>query len=158
VAIDSRWDEYDTDDILTQHSTTSARPGRPAGSEEIAVTTREFQDLLEDALLAWIAAGDEGPTAESWPAFAARVAAALADLAAELRPGGTALVSTSGGVLAAVCVTLLATPAPVFVAFNRVTINTGLTKVVHGRGGTTLISFNDHAHLEQGTGPLVTYR
>ena len=31
-------------------------------------------------------------------------------------------------------------------------------KVVHGRGGTSLVSFNEHAHLEQGTRSLVTYR
>jgi hypothetical protein len=29
---------------------------------------------------------------------------------------------------------------------------------VHGRGGTTLVSFNEHAHLERNGSSLVTYR
>jgi hypothetical protein len=33
-----------------------------------------------------------------------------------------------------------------WMAFNRVTINTGITKIITGRGGTSLISFNDHGH------------
>ncbi len=45
-----------------------------------------------------------------------------------------------------------------FVAFNRVTANTGVTKVVHGRSGTTLVSFNEHAHRERDGRSLVTYR
>jgi hypothetical protein len=55
-------------------------------------------------------------------------------------------------------VRLLELPASAVVAFNRVAVNTGVTKVVHGRGGTTLVSFNEHGHLEQRGGSLVTYR
>jgi hypothetical protein len=65
-------------------------------------------------------------------------------------------VSTSGGVIAALCVGLLGVAPAAFVALNRVTVNAGVTKVVRGRGGTTLVSFNEHAHLEPDG--LVTYR
>jgi hypothetical protein len=68
------------------------------------------------------------------------------------------LVFTSGGVLAAVCVSLLALPESSFITFNRVTVNTGVTKVIHGRRGSTLVSFNDHGHLERADRSLVTYR
>ena len=81
------------------------------------------------------------------------------DLAGRLESGSTALVCTSGGPLAAACVQLLDLPPAAFVRFNRVTVNTGITKVVTGRGGTTLVSFNEHAHLEQDPSrSLVTYR
>jgi hypothetical protein len=43
------------------------------------------------------------------------------------------------------------------VALNRVTVNTGVTKIVSGRAGTSLLSFNDHGHLE-GAAELLTYR
>jgi broad specificity phosphatase PhoE len=158
VAVDPRWDEYDTDDILTRHSTTPVRPSRPTGDERPRVSAREFQDLLEQALLAWVGAGHDSPTAEPWPAFGERVLAALADVAEDLTKGGTALVFTSGGVLAAVCVTLLALPDSAFVTFNRVTVNTGVTRIVYGARGAALVSFNDHAHLERGGSSLVTYR
>lgn len=158
VEVDPRWDEYEADDLLTHHSTTAARQERPPGSDTPPISSRAFQDVLEDALLAWIGAGADGPANEPWPSFADRIEAALADVAAGLGRGETAVVCTSGGVLAAVCLALLRAPAPVFVTFNRVTVNAGVTKVVHGRGGTTLVAFNDHAHLEQGGRSLVTYR
>ena len=62
------------------------------------------------------------------------------------------------GAVAAACVALLGVPAPAMVTFNRVAVNAGVTKLVIGRGGTTLISFNDHAHLERDGASLVTYR
>lgn len=156
--VDPRWDEYDSDDILTHHSSTDLRPERPSGSTAAPVSSRDFQAPLEQALREWIGAGEPGAAAEPYPAFARRVGAALADAGAGLGSGGTALVVTSGGVLAAICVALLGLPAPAFVPLNRVAVNAGMSKVVIGRGGTTLVSFNEHAHLEQGAATLVTYR
>ena len=37
-----------------------------------------------------------------------------------------------------------------FLPVNRVAVNAGITKVVVGAQGTTLVSFNEHGHLEQG--------
>ncbi|HEV2999243.1 MAG TPA: histidine phosphatase family protein [Solirubrobacteraceae bacterium] len=158
LTVDPRWNEYATADVLGHHSGADVREERQPRGDTPPVSSREFQAILERALHAWIAAGAGGPAAEPWPAFAARVEAALADLAGRLGSGRTALVSTSGGPLAAACVHLLRLPAPAFVAFNRVAVNTGITKVLSGRGGTTLVSFNEHAHLEQGARSLVTYR
>jgi broad specificity phosphatase PhoE len=158
VSLDPRWNEYDTDDVLAHHSITFARPDHPPGSDQAAVTTSEFQNLLDPALLAWIRAGDASPTTESWPAFSTRASAGLADVASGLASGATALVFTSGGPLAALCTSLFSLPEAAFVAFNRVLVNTGITKVVYGRSGTTLVSFNEHAHLERDGSELVTYR
>ena len=158
LAVDERWNEYATGDILGHHSDSDLREERQPRDDTPPVSSREFQSILEEALHAWIAAGGDGPAGEPWPAFAGRVEGALRDLAGRLGSGRTALVSTSGGPLAAACVVLLGLPSPAFVAFNRVTVNTGVTKVVHGRGGTSLVSFNEHAHLEQGARSLVTYR
>jgi len=158
LTVDPGWDEFDSADMFAHHSSSPVREERRPGSAAPEISSREFQAVLDDALHAWIAAGDDSPTAETWPAFARRVAAARAALVDELGPGQTALVSTSGGVIAAICVELLAVPDRTAVAFNRVTANTGVSKVVHGRGGTTLVSFNEHAHLERDGSSLVTYR
>jgi len=158
VEVDTRWDEYDADDILEHHSESSVRQDRPPGTEAPEVSPREFQMVLERALLAWIAAGESGPAREPWPDFADRVTAALEDLGRDLGSGETAVVCTSGGVLAALCVALLDVPPATFVAFNRVTVNAGLTRVAHGRSGATLISFNEQAHLLEPDGSLLTYR
>lgn len=150
VEIDPRWNEYQADEILAHHSDSDVRleQGQP-----VSLTPREFQALLDGALLAWIAAGEDSPCAESWPAFAARVQAAIAGAAER-----ATLACTSGGVIAAACVARFAAPPEALVAFNRVTVNTGVTKIVRGRSGTSLVSFNEHSHLESPDGAYVTYR
>jgi broad specificity phosphatase PhoE len=159
VEVDDRWNEYDTGDIFEHHSTSAAREERGPGATAPAVSSREFQVLLEAALLAWIAAGGSGPARETFAAFSTRVLAALASAAADLPAGGTAVVCTSGGVLGVVCMSLLGVAPSSVVAFNRTTINTGLTKIAVGRSGMTLVSFNEHGHLDAAGDPaLLTYR
>jgi broad specificity phosphatase PhoE len=158
LTIDAGWDEFDSADVFEHHSSSTLREERPDGSDLPEISSREFQAVLDDALHSWIAAGERSATAEAWPAFARRVAAARAALLDRLGPGETALVSTSGGVIAAICVELLAVPDATAVAFNRVTVNTGVTRIVHGRSGTTLVTFNEHTHLEEDGRSLVTYR
>ena len=158
VATDPRWDEYSSDDVLAHHSDVVARMERTDDDPAPAISNREFQALLDGALLAWIEAGADGPADEPFPAFTGRVAAGLAELAESLGSGETAVVCTSGGAIAAACVALLGVPARAFVALNRVSVNAGISKVVTGRSGTTLVSFNEHAHLERGGVGLVTYR
>ncbi len=158
IAEDPRWDEYEMDDILHSHSDTAVRVNREPGEHRPQVSSREFQNILEAAILEWIRAGDDGPARETWPVFRGRVTAALSDVASGATSGTTPIVVTSGGVIAAVCVELLSLPSESFIAFNRVTVNTGVTKLIHGRRGSTLVSFNEHGHLERGERSLVTYR
>jgi broad specificity phosphatase PhoE len=156
---DARWDEYVTRDILAHHGDEMVSEERQPRDDAPPISSRDFQAILERALHAWIDAGEDGPADEPFPAFAARVKAALREVAGRLGSGETALVCTSGGPIAVACSALLGVPDATFVAFNRVTINAGITKVVVGRGGTSLVSFNEHAHLEQADGrSLVTYR
>ncbi len=158
IARDTRWDEYEMDDILQSHSDTAVRVNRAPGEHRPRVSSHEFQNILEAAILGWIRAGEEGPAHETWPVFRGRIVAALKDLAARAASGTTPIVVTSAGVIAAVCVELLALPSESFIAFNRVAVNTGLTKLIHGRRGSTLVSFNEHGHLERGERSLITYR
>ena len=69
--------------------------------------------------------------------------------------GGSGAVFTSGGAITTICARLLGLSPAGCVALHRVVVNGGITKIVSGRGGIALISFNEHAHLEA---PLVTYR
>jgi broad specificity phosphatase PhoE len=157
MTIDPRWDEYDADDILDKYSESAARLGRqPSGAYH--VTTQEFQVVLEQALLSWIASTEIAPPTEPWPAFYERANSALDDLVGDLDRGQTALVCTSGGVLAAICLRLFAAPDQTFVRFNRVTVNAGITKIIYGSRGTAMVSFNEHGHLEKPDGSMVTYR
>lgn len=157
IEIDERWDEYDANEVLTHHAETAMRLDGPGGFGHGKVDNRAFHAMLEPALAAWVEAGDGTPSALSWPVFAAAGAAGLASLGAELGRGETALVFTSGGVIAALCAALLASPAA-FIPINRVLVNASVTKLGLGSAGTTLISVNEHSHLEEVDRALITYR
>jgi broad specificity phosphatase PhoE len=153
---DPRWNEYDSADVLGAHSVQAASLDASAASGGApALSSRDFQAILDEALLGWVDAGADGPASEPWPAFLERVLGGLHDLVASLGSGETAVVFTSGGPIAACCVAALGLPERTFVAFNHVVINGAVTKLVSGRRGLSLISFNEHAHLPP---DLVTYR
>ncbi|OXM62650.1 histidine phosphatase family protein [Amycolatopsis vastitatis] len=147
VVEDPRWNEYDHVDIALHHA-----GGAPQED------SRAYQGLLDAALTAWTSAGADGPCAETWPAFLSRCRDALADLVVSLGKGEHAVVFTSGGVIATVCGLLMGTPETGLLKLNRVTVNGGITKLVSGRGGVTLLSFNEHPHFEADAASLLTYR
>lgn len=145
---DARWNEYDFLDVLRGHA--SAVPE--------SLDPRGFQAALDDALLAWVAAAENSTCGESWTSFTARVNSALEELVGSLGKGENALVFTSGGVIGAITAHLIGDQPGRFLALNRVTCNAGITKLITGRSGTTLVSFNEHAHFEGKTKHLLTYR
>ena len=142
ATVDSRWDEYDHMGLLARY----VQPGDSAPP----TSSREVQGLLDDALHAWVRDTDGG-----WPAFAEGAAAALAELIESAPPGRDAVVFTSGGIVAAICAGLLGLGPDGVVALNRVTVNGAITTLLAGGSGTTLVTFNEHAHL---TREQVTYR
>ena len=158
VDVDQRFDEYDDADVLTHHSTSLVRLQRHPGDDTPTLSSREFQEVLNAGLRGWVAAGADSPCRQPWPRFQEHVTAALRDVADGLGQGETALVVSSSGVIAALSAALLGLPPDAFIAFNHVSVNTGITKLVVGRGGTTLVSYNEQAHLEEAGAPLITYR
>jgi broad specificity phosphatase PhoE len=145
VRVDPRWDEYDHLGLVDRYPP-------PPGAAAPDGSSRSVQALLDGALLAWQADPDGG-----WAAFAGGATDALRELVTGL-DGRDAVVFTSGGVIAAVCASLLGLDAAGLVALNRVTVNGAITKLVVGRGGVHLVSFNDHAHFEGPDRSLLTYR
>ena len=149
AAEDPRFDEYDFGEIVACHG--------PAGDVD-RTDPRQFQYALDTALLEWIAAGDDSTCIRTWPEFRDGARAALDEVVGTLGKGEQALVTTSGGVIAALCVTLLGAPDAAMPALNRVVVNAGLTKLVSGRSGTSLLSFNEHGHFDGEGASLLSYR
>jgi broad specificity phosphatase PhoE len=158
VEIDTGFDEYDSDAVMSHHSPTNARVERRPGDDGPALSSREFQVVADDALKRWVDAGAAGGARQTWPAFLDGVRQALDRAASDLGSGGTAAVFTSSGVIAALTATLIGAPDSSFVPLNRVSVNTSVTKVILGSRGMTLVSFNEHSHLDETGGRLVTYR
>jgi broad specificity phosphatase PhoE len=152
--VDSRWDEFDHREVIVRHrpayrshtlmGVDLARTGNPG---------KAFQRVFDAALRRWI--GAESGYGETWVEFSGRVCAALDDLAAGMESSQNVLVFTSGGPISAIAAKLLGTGSDVWLTLNRVTVNTGVTTVVRGGRGTSLVSFNEHWHLDS---ELLTYR
>lgn len=155
-AVDQGWDEFDHLGVV------SALPRSAPGYPEGELDRRGFQRVFELATSRWTAGENDADYPEPWRAFVGRVRAALDRSCEAAGPGGTVLVVSSGGPIAAACAALVdpdgddpATYARLWARFNTVTVNSSITRVVVGSTGPRLLTFNEHPHLE---GDHLTYR
>lgn len=140
---DERWNEIDHLAITETH------PKHFEGDP----TPRQFQEWFEAATARWASGEYDDDYDESFVAFRERTEAALG----ELIDVGTAVVVTSGGPIAGLTARLLDAGTPTYHQLSAVVVNASITKVVTGRRGTTLVSFNEHGHFA-GRDGLLTYR
>lgn len=150
--VDDGWDEFPHESVVEAYA-----PGL------VTDDPKEFQKIFVSAVGRWAGGEHDDEYPEPYAHFTARVLGAFDRLTASLGRGESAVVFTSGGPLAVVAAHLLAGDAPqwtpqaqaLWPRLNTVTINAGVTTVVTGSSGRTLLSFNEHTHLPP---DLVTYR
>ena len=134
----------------------------PSPAEGRAPTRAEFQAWFETATDRWTGGEHDTGYEETFDAFGDRVTAALRRTT-EAAGSGTAVVLTSGGPTSWAVATLLGADLEregrvrLWRRLNPVCVNSGVTKVVTGRRGLTLVSFNEHTHLDPQP-DLLTYR
>ena len=158
VEVDAGWDEFDFQHVVEVHKPMyRSRAVMLADLARSRAPRQKFQEIFEDATARWTGGGSDDDYHESFPAFAARIEAALLAVAAHAPDKGTAVVVTSGGPIGLAVSHLLTGDASLWPRFNRVAVNTGVTKVINGRSGLTLSSYNDHSHVEHDR-RLLTYR
>jgi broad specificity phosphatase PhoE len=149
VSVDAGWDEFDHLQVLSVHHPPDGGADDKAG----------FQRWFEDATRRWTSGEHDAAYDESFGAFGDRVGSALDRLVADLPERGTAVVLTSGGPVAWAAASLLADETPtrtaLWLRLNPVSVNTGVSTVVVGSRGTTLVAYNAHDHLSP---ELLTYR
>ena len=148
VVEDAGWDEFDHLSTVDAPVAFEALPDEGYDDQ-----VRRFEATMER----WASGRHDSDYAESFPAFRARVEDALARTLERVGNQGTAVVFTSGGPVAWVSATLTEGGVPAWARMSRVVVNSSVTKVLSGRRGTNLITFNEHAHLE-GAPDLLTYR
>lgn len=159
LSCDPRWDEYDHTELMAGALRAPGDQERFAAELAAADDPRQlFQHYFAQATARWTAGQADDDYREPFPAFLRRVGDAMDGLVAELGHDDCAVVATSGGVIAAVCAGLLGLDGARWAALNHVIVNSSVTKLVHGRSGLTLLSVNDHAHLEGEHRGLLTYR
>lgn len=148
--VDAGWNEFDHVQMLALHP--------PSFGEGEELTRHRFQQWFEEATLRWAGGAYDEDYDESFTAFGERVDAALRRTVERLAAKETAVVFTSGGPVSWVAASLLGAGPEVWTQLNPVTVNSSVTKVVVGRRGSTLVTFNDHTHLEVADGGQITYR
>lgn len=157
--IDPGWNEFDHLGVVeTLLKSGSADLPRDLDGE---LDRRGFQQAFELATARWTAGEHDAEYPESFRAFTTRVGDALGRACSSAGPGGTVLVVSSGGPIAAACASLVdptsdpATLARLWSRFNTVTVNSSVTRVVVGSTGARMLTFNEHPHL---AGDTLTYR
>jgi broad specificity phosphatase PhoE len=150
VEEDIGWNEFDHLQMLELHP--------PALGEGEELTRAAFQEWFEQATRRWTSGDYADEYDESFASFCERVGAGLRRTVERLDAKQTAIVVSSGGPVSWVTASLLGGGAALWMQLNPVTVNASVTKVVVGGRGTTLVSFNDHSHLETADPSLVTYR
>lgn len=145
-SVDADWDEYD-------HVALLAKVPAP---DDASTDKRAFQQWIEAGTDRWTG-GEHDDYAESFADFGARVDRAFAALPTD----GTTVVVSSGGPISWVVAGLLASEpgarTDLWRRLNVVCANSGVTRVIAGRRGRTLVSFNEHTHLDGVEGAL-SYR
>lgn len=151
VEVDDRWAEYDADAVLgaARAAGLSAEQGTldTAGSSDEA--KRAFQRELDAALGHWAGL-------EEFARYATTTNAAMAAAAERSGSGKTTVVVSSAGTISLAVAALLTDPdgmVGLWTRLQRVTVNTGIARVVVGRAGMTCIAVNEHQHLERAVGP-----
>ena len=142
---DPRWSEFDHVELLQRYDAATASDDRPT----------DYNDFFDAAVARWHGGAHDDDYTESFSAFTQRVTEGVRDAAAALGSGETGVVVTSGGAIAWVVASLWGGGVEQWSRVNPVLVNTGVTKVVTGRRGLTLVSVNEHAHLDR---RRLTYR
>ena len=144
--IDSGWNEFDASELV------NALPKRdPRASSDSKV----FQQVLEQACARWATGDNDTDYTETFSAFTKRVDQSFDAACSRLQSGESTVIVSSSGAIAWTAARLLGAGFDQWLTLNRVTINAGITKIITGARGPSLVSFNEHGYL-----PLadVTYR
>lgn len=156
---DTRWNEFDHDEIIRVFEPRYARHSvLTADMAKTLKPRRAFQDMFAKAVARWVDGAHDDDYAESWPAFCARVEAARSELCSRLGRGKSALVFTSGGVITAVAANLLKLGTRETFRLNWTIANASVTKLIYSERGVYLSTLNEHAHFEGVHRELITYR
>lgn len=155
---DPDFDEFAHADLFTpafpdlvDHAALAARVSLAADPR------RAFQDIFEQAFLAWVA-GRTG-AGIAWADFRARAVAAVGRVAVSLDSGQSAVIVSSGGVIAAICQHLLDVPDDAVLRLHNPIHNASITRLMTRGAEISISGFNDISHLSSVRGEdMVTYR
>jgi broad specificity phosphatase PhoE len=135
--VDTRWNEYDIDAVLG------------GGGQAATMTGAQLQAVLDEALTDWVGGQDSHDHGlETYASYQRRCRDALDAARGLASSGKTVLVVSSSGTITQVLAQLWGLDGPQWIRMARTMINASLTKLIVGRGGVSVVSVNEHAHVE----------
>lgn len=145
---DPAWNEYDLDAILGGGGLASSMSGR------------ELQRLVDTALSGWVGPDGRNPDGtETFADFRRRCALALESARRAAGRGRTVLVVASAGIISQIAAQVWGVSGSDWVRLSRTMVNLSVTKLLVGAEDVSVLSFNEHAHLEAaGRTRLTTFR
>jgi len=152
---DGGFDEYDHVDIVDRFMDRQAMGAALSAASD---RMRAFEELFSQGMTRWQSGTYDSEYRETWSAYRGRCLAALERVEASLAGSQTALVFTSGGVIAAIAQSLLEFPQSRYAPFNWRLANAGISKIVCGKSGRFLATLNEHGHFEGERAKFLTYR
>ncbi|MGE2715473.1 histidine phosphatase family protein [Mycolicibacterium litorale] len=147
---DPRWNEYDIAAVL--------------GGGDLAVTTTgsTLQGILDSALEEWATRPSGDGDLESFADYRSRCSGALSAVQELAGSGQTVLVVSSSGTITQILAQLWAMSPQSWIPLARTMVNASITKLIVGRRGVSVVSVNEHAHLDTpddtGARPVLTFR
>jgi broad specificity phosphatase PhoE len=155
--IDDRWNEFDHEEVIVRHKPEyRSRTRMVADLAGKGDPRHQFQLLFDDALARWTAGLHNDEYAEPWTEFVARAQAGLKALEGE-DGAKSVLIFTSGGPISAVASALLGLGPEGWMRLNRTCANCSETKIISGRSGTSLVTWNAHGQFDAQR-EMITYR
>lgn len=148
--VDSNWNEYTLPTLVGDTT-----------ADEYA-DNRGFQARLDQGLTQWITQSGDNPDEidgpESYAAFRGRVSDAALRAADLAGSGQTVLVVSSAGAITQWIADLWHVPPHRWPMLSRAMVNASFSKLIVGRRGVSVVSVNEHAHLDDRDGGLATFR
>lgn len=152
----AHWNEYDHMELLVTHNPDFADFEKLSDFiKSQKEPLRSLQQLLNASIQDWI--DDKYDYSVRWETFKSNVRNALQELAARVEKDENAWVFTSGGPISAVMVQLLNLKDEQFIDLQGRLVNTSITKILVGRSGLSLSTYNDYSHLDSQP-EMITYR
>jgi len=151
-------DEYNPEALMSAYTDADPAPAPPvaaAGPDTAAV--REHFRLLKQALLAWVEDRVQPAGMPSFRTFQDGAVAAITEARSRFA-GGSVLVVSSGGPIAAIVAAALRAPPQTAIELNLQIRNSSVTEFTMSSRRHQLVSFNALAHLDTRLDrDLVTY-
>lgn len=154
--ISDNWNEYDHNELISTSQPEFAEfEALKDHIKSHPVPLKALQDILNKSILDWME--NKHTYSVSWSSYKQSAWQELERIARQLKSRENAIVFTSGGPISAIVMKALRLKDEQFIDLQNRMVNTSITKILVGKSGLSVSTYNDYGHLEHDF-EKVTYR